>query len=135
MKNSMRLLGIFYAVLLAIALSGCASAVDDPARLPAEEAALSSTEALNSADATNAEATDPKASDCASATDEVSDDKAYAEFYSVLEKASVSKDSPELAGGSCSAACRCCKWGNRFCCSHCRFCSGPIGATGGVFAP
>jgi hypothetical protein len=40
---------------------------------------------------------------------------------------------PQLALGisssSCQAACRCCKRGNRFCCSHCRWCSGPIGST------
>ena len=30
-------------------------------------------------------------------------------------------------GDPCGAACRCCKWGNRFCCSHCRWCRGPIG--------
>jgi hypothetical protein len=40
---------------------------------------------------------------------------------------------PQLQAGigssSCQAACRCCKWGNRFCCSHCRWCSGPIGST------
>lgn len=39
---------------------------------------------------------------------------------------------PQLALGisssSCQAACRCCKRGNRFCCSHCRWCSGPIGS-------
>jgi hypothetical protein len=40
---------------------------------------------------------------------------------------------PQLMGeaglaNSCWAACRCCRnWGNRFCCSHCRWCSGPIG--------
>ena len=29
-------------------------------------------------------------------------------------------------GNSCSAACRCCaRNGNRFCCSHCRWCSWP----------
>jgi len=33
---------------------------------------------------------------------------------------------PQLSN-SCTAACRCCRWGNRFCCSHCRWCSGPIG--------
>ncbi len=34
-----------------------------------------------------------------------------------------------ISSGSCQAACRCCKRGNRFCCSHCRWCSGPIGST------
>ncbi len=34
-------------------------------------------------------------------------------------------------GNPCRAACRCCRsYGNRFCCSHCRWCSGPIGVTG-----
>lgn len=28
---------------------------------------------------------------------------------------------------SCWRICQCCKRGNRFCCSHCRWCSGPIG--------
>ena len=33
-------------------------------------------------------------------------------------------------GNPCWAACRCCRsYGNRFCCSHCRWCSGPIGVT------
>ncbi len=33
-------------------------------------------------------------------------------------------------GNACWAACRCCRnYGNRFCCSHCRWCSGPIGST------
>jgi len=28
---------------------------------------------------------------------------------------------------TCTRVCRCCRSsGNRFCCSHCRFCSGPI---------
>ena len=30
-------------------------------------------------------------------------------------------------GSQCSAMCRCCARGNRFCCAHCRWCSGPIG--------
>ena len=34
-----------------------------------------------------------------------------------------------IGSSSCQAACRCCKRGNRFCCSHCRWCSGPIGFT------
>lgn len=123
MKNSMRLFGLFHLNLLAIALAGCASAVDD--------SGTGVSEALKGDELAKLEAVDPKASECAA-----SDDKDYAEFYSTLAKASVSKDSLDLAaGGSCSAACRCCKWGNRFCCSHCRFCSGPIGVTDGVFAP
>jgi hypothetical protein len=31
-----------------------------------------------------------------------------------------------ISSSSCQAACRCCTRGNRFCCSHCRWCSGPI---------
>lgn len=129
MKNSMRLFGLFHVILLAIALAGCASAVDDSGTATSEESAASTSDALKGEETA-------KATDCASATEVASDDKDYAEFYSTLAKASVSKDSLDLAaGGSCSAACRCCKWGNRFCCSHCRFCSGPIGVTDGVFAP
>lgn len=26
---------------------------------------------------------------------------------------------------SCDRACRCCAWGNHFCCRHCRWCSWP----------
>lgn len=116
----------FWLFLCAIALFGCASAVDDP-----EQSTAANSEALKGDEIAKTEAVDPKASEC-----DASDDKAYTEFYSTLAKASLSKDSLDLAAGnSCSAACRCCKWGNRFCCSHCRFCSGPIGATGGVFAP
>ena len=37
---------------------------------------------------------------------------------------------PQLQGqfdSTCTRVCRCCRlWGNRFCCSHCTFCSGPI---------
>lgn len=125
MGNAKRCFGLF---LCAIALSGCAAAVDDP-----EQTTSTNSEALKVDEAAKAEAVavDPKASECAA-----SDDKAYVEFYSTLQKASTSKDSLDLAAGnSCSAACRCCKWGNRFCCSHCRFCTGPIGTSGGVFAP
>jgi hypothetical protein len=31
---------------------------------------------------------------------------------------------------SCKRFCDCCRRGNRFCCSHCRWCSGPIGPYG-----
>ena len=41
-----------------------------------------------------------------------------------------SQVAPQLQGqfdSTCTRVCRCCSlWGNRFCCSHCRFCSGPI---------
>ena len=33
------------------------------------------------------------------------------------------------AASSCWRICQCCKRGNRFCCSHCRWCSGPIGVS------
>jgi hypothetical protein len=42
---------------------------------------------------------------------------------------------PQLQAGlglsTCSRVCSCCRrTKNRFCCSHCRWCSGPIGSTG-----
>ena len=34
----------------------------------------------------------------------------------------------QLGLSTCARVCNCCRSsGNRFCCSHCRFCSGPIG--------
>jgi hypothetical protein len=41
---------------------------------------------------------------------------------------------PQLQAGAASSTCRrvcncCTRTGNRFCCSHCRWCSGPIGST------
>jgi hypothetical protein len=36
----------------------------------------------------------------------------------------------QAAPSTCYRVCRCCRnSGNRFCCSHCRWCSGPIGTT------
>jgi len=35
---------------------------------------------------------------------------------------------------TCTRVCNCCRrTKNRFCCSHCRWCSGPIGSTGVAF--
>ncbi len=143
MNDATRALGLFlrFSCVLALALSGCASAVDDGSPTSAEQSVTATSEALKGdattkadvADAT-ADAVDPKATGCAAA-DAASDDKAYAEFYTTIEKAAVGLDTTTGYGSSCRAACRCCRWGNRFCCSHCRFCSGPIGVSGEVLSP
>jgi hypothetical protein len=45
--------------------------------------------------------------------------------------AAIGQVAPQLQAqvglSTCARVCRCCRLsGNRFCCSHCRFCSGPI---------
>lgn len=138
MTNTTRQLGLFRFVLFAILLVGCASAVDEAGLPPAEEATASDAQALRGLAATDAEAAlDADAADCgAAAASEGVQAGSYAEFTSVLETTSVNLDAPELAGSTCTRVCRCCRNnGNRFCCSHCRFCSGPIGVSDGVFAP
>jgi hypothetical protein len=135
MIDTTRRFGLFQCVLLAITLAGCVSAVDDGVLAPSEEttsdeqalegvAALSGSLVLGAdtagCDAAAASPGEPLGS--------------YEEFNEILETASVNRDSPEL-GNTCTRVCKCCKNnGNRFCCSHCRFCSGPIGVID-VLAP
>jgi hypothetical protein len=128
MKNTTRSFWLFQLALLAVTLLGCASAADDPA-LPWEEGAASTSEALKGVAASSeeadlaADAADCDAADLASADSEE-------ELASILQSTSVSRDNAELGLSTCRRVCNCCKGGNRFCCSHCRFCSGPIGPYG-----
>lgn len=136
MKNITRRL--FQFVLLAITLSGCASAVDDGSLPPPEASTVPDSQALRGVAAPDADpAQDADAADCNSAAlAPAASAGSYAEFTSILETASVNLDSPEIGGSTCRRVCNCCKNnGNRFCCSHCRFCSGPIGVSSEVFAP
>ncbi len=123
-------------VWITLALTGCASAVDDnDPPSPSGETTGNSSESLKVAPATEADAAlDANAADCdAPAASAGAQTEAYREYRSLLEAADSSVDAAP-AGNSCSAACRCCKWGNRFCCSHCKWCSGPIGVSTGVLA-
>jgi hypothetical protein len=92
--------------LLAFALPACVSAVDDETPSASEATAASTSEAL-------------KVEGAAAG----SLDASYQEYTSILESANLSA---APAGNSCTAACRCCKWGNTFCCKHCNWCTGPI---------
>jgi hypothetical protein len=133
MKNA-----AFQLVSLALALAGCASAADNGTLPPSEEATESASQALGGVAAPSGDAVlDVDAADCDTSARSVGVQAgSYAEFTSVLEASSVSLDSPEVAGNTCTRVCKCCKNnGNRFCCSHCRFCSGPIGVSDGVLAP
>jgi len=120
---------LFHFILLTMALNGCAAAVDDDGTVAASEAATgSASEALRGDAALDADA------DCEGAPSKRSAQAdPYQEYMSIVETDASVALAP--AGNSCTAACRCCKWGNRFCCSHCRWCSGPIGTTTGVLAP
>jgi hypothetical protein len=116
-------------------LPGCASAVDDGSLSPTEEASASSSEELKGEAAAKADAAlDADAADCDAAPATAGAQSAYEEYSAILQTSSLSADAAP-AGNSCTAACRCCKWGNRFCCSHCNWCSGPIKASPGVLAP
>lgn len=132
MKNTTAQFGLFAFVLLAISLSGCASAVDDASPLPEEDGTASASQPItNVAAATGDALLDADAADC----DAVAQGDPYEELASILESSSINLDgSPEVAGNTCTRVCKCCKRGNRFCCSHCRFCSGPIGVSGGVLS-
>ena len=136
MKNT-RLFGLFHFVLFAIMLGGCAAAVDDSTLLPSEEATASDSQALKGVAAPIGDAAlDADAADCDGAALSAGEKAgSYAEFNAVLESSSINLDAPEAAGSTCTRVCKCCKNnGNRFCCSHCTFCSGPIGVSGGVLA-
>lgn len=136
MKNIARRL--FQFVLLALTLAACASAVDSDTLPSSDERGAPDAQALGGVAAPDADAAlDADAADCDEATLSPEERAAsYDEFNSILESSSINLDSPEIAGSTCRRVCKCCKNnGNRFCCSHCRFCSGPIGVSTGVFAP
>ena len=127
MKSITRSFGVFVCVVLAGALFGCASAVDDSTP-PSDEVAATQDQALKAAPVDDV-ASDAAAADCdaAPATDAGSDQ----ELQSILESSSAARDDAGVAlGNTCTRVCACCRRGNRFCCSHCKFCSGPIGPYG-----
>ena len=107
----------FACVLLALALSGCVAAVD-------EDVTDSSSDALSGAVA-----------DCESAplTSEARNELAPAVLDSELaidSELSIDATQAGSSSSTCRRVCACCsRNGNRFCCSHCRLCSGPIGVT------
>jgi hypothetical protein len=126
MNNATRKFGLFQCILFVLMLFGCASAVDDATLPPSEEATETTSQALKEA------AMDADAADCdaAAATAGV-ESGSYGELSSILETASLNDDgSLEATASTCRRVCACCRRGNRFCCSHCRFCSGPIGPYG-----
>lgn len=125
MKNAVRKVGLFQCILFALMLFGCASAVDDGTFPAPEEATETTSQAL--ADAT----LDAEAADCDAAASTGVESGSYGELSSILETASLNDDgSLEATASTCRRVCACCRRGNRFCCSHCRFCSGPIGPYG-----
>ena len=99
-------------LLLALAMSGCATAVDGEGT-SSSSAALSGTgDACESSPLTCS----------APATELTSDEDEY--------QLSIDSAQTQLADSTCRRVCACCaRNGNRFCCSHCRFCSGPIGVS------
>lgn len=131
MANLTRRFGLLRFVLLALALSGCAAAVDEDAA--SDEAASSFSQALKSGAASKADAVlDADAAGCDAASAKAgaqTQDDQYQEFMSVVGGSNSSVDLAP-AGNSCTAACKCCGWGNRFCCSHCKWCSWPVVSTG-----
>jgi hypothetical protein len=118
----------FQFVLFTLALSSCAAAVDEA---PSEEVAASSSEAVTKV-STEATLDADVGCDAAPAKPGATSDP-YKEFTSILDAPNISVDAAP-AGSLCTRMCACCKRGNRFCCSHCDFCSGPIKVTGGVLA-
>ena len=132
MSNITRRFRLFQFVLLTFVLPGCASAVDeqgtDP---PAEEPTGSTADALK---AVNGDAATSVDAGCDAAPAGAASDP-YQEYESILETESLNVDTSGGLANTCTRVCACCKRGNRFCCSHCHFCSGPIGvSTGGVLA-
>ena len=102
---------LFAFVLLALALPGCTAAVDG-------EITSSSSAALCGA----AAPCEPIASEPSKELTSVPEDDELSVYKMQTDTS--------LGGSTCRRVCACCaRNGNRFCCSHCRFCSGPIGAT------
>ena len=125
MKRITGSFALFLGVMLAAASFGCAASVDDSAPT-SDEAASAQAQALKTAPIDDV-ATDAAASDCDAAP--AADAGSYQEFTSILESSSVARDDGGLMN-TCTRVCACCKKGNRFCCAHCKFCSGPIGPYG-----
>jgi hypothetical protein len=113
---------------LAGASFGCAAAVDDSTPTT-DDAASTQDQALRTAAAPVDEAaTDAAAADCDAAP--ATEAGSYQELTSILESSSVARDDSGGLMNTCTRVCACCKKGNRFCCAHCKFCSGPIGPYG-----
>lgn len=112
-------------------LNGCAATVDtDETPTPVEETPGSASETLIGGTIANADATRDGAGDCdAAPVKAAASTDPYQQYMSIIDTDGASVDAT-LAGNPCRAACRCCRWGNRFCCSHCKWCSGPIGPYG-----
>ena len=107
---------VFSYVLLALALFGCMAAVDDDGGGSSSDPASVVSENHEALTAAPLEATIDRT-----------------EIAPVVDGVDLSIDpaETELAASTCTRVCACCRRnGNRFCCSHCRFCSGPIGPYG-----
>lgn len=109
---------------LTLALSGCASAVDEDGAASDETLGAASNELIEYA-ATDARDASAEDGDFALET-AASRAAAYGEFTSIGKSADASLDASAAAANSCTRFCACCARGNRYCCSHCDFCSGPI---------
>jgi hypothetical protein len=128
MKKLTRWFAPFRFIVLALTLFGCASAVDDAGLPSSDEAPASASEALKGAAAPVADvALNEDAADCDAAA---SPGAADSEEVSAILQSSLDDSSLQATGSLCRRMCNCCRGGNRFCCSHCRFCSGPIGPYG-----
>ena len=117
-------------------LNGCAAAVDDDGTLaPSEEAPGSTSEALKEATVTKGDAAQDADAGCdAAPAKSAALTDPYQQYLSIVDPVNSSVDAAPV-GNSCSAACRCCSWGNRFCCSHCKWCSWPVATNPEVLAP
>jgi hypothetical protein len=131
MKKLTRRFWMGRVALLAFVLPACVSAVDDGSLVPAEEPAESTSEELKAAPTTGT-GLELDAGDCAAAPPTSgSFTTAYDEYISIVDTQSLTA---APAGSSCTAACKCCKRGNSFCCKHCDWCSGPIKVSPGVLS-
>jgi len=115
--NQLRRSRPFSFALLALALAGCAVPADG-------EATGASSAALGGA----VDACESSPLSCTAPSKDLA--AAQAEY-----QVSIDPTQTEIGGSTCRRVCACCaRNGNRFCCSHCRFCSGPIGV-GDVLVP
>jgi hypothetical protein len=128
MTSLTRSFALFSCFALAGASFGCAAAVDDSAPTT-DEAASTQDQTLKIAAApVDDVAADAAAADCDAAP--ATGTGSYQELTSILESSSVARDDGNGLMSTCTRVCACCRRGNRFCCAHCKFCSGPIGPYG-----
>ncbi len=131
-----RQLRLLFLALCVASLPGCAADIDD-SLLPSEEAAAAQAPITKGDVAPKLDATLDADADCDALVERGGvETGSYAEFLSVLDGKSSELAPGGVTASTCTRVCKCCKNnGNRFCCSHCRFCSGPIGVSdGGVLA-